>query len=59
MLGVEASQTEEQVLLSSAVYAAEQAREQLQCILGPMHFDQQRHGQLERVPADVQAMAVT
>ena len=52
MLGVEASQTEEQVLLSSTVHPGKQAVKQLQHILGPMHFHQQRDSKLEWVPAN-------
>ena len=55
VLGIQASQTEEQVLLSSTLHTAEQAREQSQSVLGPVHLDQQRHGELERVPADAPA----
>ena len=51
MLGVEASQAEEQVLLASAVHPAQQASKQLQRILSPMHLHKQRDRELEWVPA--------
>jgi hypothetical protein len=52
VLGVEASQTEEQVLLPSTVHPAQQASKQLERILGPMHFHQQRDSKVEWVPAN-------
>ena len=53
MLGVEASQAEEQVLLASAVHPAQQASKQLQRILSPMHLHEQRDRELEWVPRRV------
>ena len=51
MLCVQASQAKEEVLLPGPVHAAEEARQQLQYILGAVHFDQQSHCKLKGMPA--------